>query len=114
MSITLTVTFNNTLSKSLTKIKQKLQKLPQEAYKVFKEGDGAGFKGTPVKTGFAKRNTKLKGQSIQANYKYAGVLDKGRHMTRRGMRGSEQAPQGMSKPTTAYIKKRLAQIVKGR
>jgi hypothetical protein len=107
MSITLTVTFNNTLTKSLTKIKQKLQKLPQEAYKVFKDE-------TPVKTGFAKRNTKLKGSTIEANYGYAEVLDKGRHMTRRGMRGSKQAPVGMSKPTTAYIKKRLAQIVKGR
>lgn len=107
MSITLTVTFNNTLSKSLSRIKQKLQKLPQEAYKVFKDE-------TPVKTGFAKRNTKLKGSTIEANYGYAEVLDKGRHMTRRGMRGSKQAPVGMSKPTTAYIKKRLAQIVKGR
>ena len=107
MSITLTATFNNTLTKSLTKIKQKLQKLPQEAYKVFKDE-------TPVKTGFAKRNTKLKGSTIEANYGYAEVLDKGRHMTRRGMRGSKQAPVGMSKPTTAYIKKRLAQIVKGR
>jgi len=107
MSITLNVTFNNTVTKSLNRIKQKLQKLPQEAYKVFKDE-------TPVKTGFAKRNTKLKGSTISADYGYAEVLDKGRHMTRRGMRGSKQAPVGMSKPTTDYIKKRLAQIVKGR
>ena len=110
MSITLTVTFNNTLTKSLSRIKQKLQKLPQEAYQEF-------VKVTPIAKkngGNAKRNTKLKGSTIEANYGYAEVLDKGRHMTRRGMRGSKQAPQGMSKPTTAYIKKRLAQIVKGK
>ena len=107
MSITLNVTFNNTLIKSLSKIKQKLQMLPKEAYTVFKNE-------TPVKTGNAKRNTKLKGTTITANYGYAEVLDKGRHMTRRGMRGSKQAPQGMTKPTTDYIKKRLAQIVKGK
>jgi hypothetical protein len=104
MSVTLQV---NTMSASLKRIQRKLDKLPKEAYDVFK-------KSTPVKTGNARRNTKLKGDTIEANYQYAQVLDKGRHMTTRGMRGSEQAPQGMTKPTEEFIKKRVAQILKAK
>ena len=54
---------------------------------------------TPIYTGFARRNTKLINWRIVANYPYAFVLDLGRHMTPRGARGSNQAPEGMSKPT---------------
>ena len=104
MSVTLTV---NTMSASLKRIQRKLDKVPKEAYKEF-------VKNTPVKTGNARRNTKLKGDTIEANYQYAQVLDKGRHMTRRGLRGSEQAPQGMTKPTEEFIKKRVAQIIKAK
>ena len=104
MSVTLQV---NTMSVSLKRIQRKLDKLPKEAYDVFK-------KTTPIKTGNAKRNTKLKGNTIEANYQYAQVLDKGRHMTRRGMRGSEQAPQGMTKPTEQFIQKRVGQILKAK
>lgn len=81
--------------------------VPKEAYQEFK-------KVTPIKTGNAKRNTRLKGKTIEADYQYAQVLDKGRHMTNRGMRGSEQAPQGMSKPTREFIQKRIKQILKAK
>lgn len=104
MSVTLTV---NKMSASLKRIQRKLDKVPQEAYKEF-------VKNTPVKTGNARRNTRLKGNTIEANYQYAQVLDKGRHMTNRGMRGSEQAPQGMSKPTQEFIQKRITQIIKAK
>lgn len=73
-----------------------------EAYKKFVDV-------TPIKSGNAKRNTKLNGNTINANYGYANVLDKGRHMTRRGMRGSEQAPQGMTKPTIEHIRQYVKQ-----
>lgn len=102
MSVTLTV---NAMTNSLKRIQNKLNKIPQEAYKEF-------VKNTPIKTGNAKRNTKLKGKTIEANYQYAQVLDKGRHMTSRGMRGSEQAPEGMSKPTQEFIQKRITKILK--
>lgn len=105
--ITLSVDFTGTVSKSLANIQKKLSMLPQEAYTEF-------VKNTPVRTGNAKKNTKLKGKSIEANYNYAAVLDKGRHMTRRGMRGSDQAPNGMTQPTVAYINKRLKQIIQGK
>lgn len=107
MSITLDVKFNNQLAPTIRKIQQKLNNLPKEAYKEFVDI-------TPKRTGNAKRSTKLKGSTIQANYAYAGVLDKGRHMTTRGMRGSDQAPDGMTKPTVDFIKKRIAQIVRGK
>ena len=64
---------------------------------------------TPMKTGNAKRNTNLSGNSIDANYSYANVLDKGRHMTKRGMRGSEQAPKGMTEPTLDYLRQYIQQ-----
>ena len=71
--------------------------ISQEAYKKFKDV-------TPVRSGNAKKSTRLEGNTINADYAYAGVLDKGRHMTRRGMRGSNQAPKGMTEPTYEHIR----------
>ena len=105
--ISLKVDFKTSLPNVLANINRKLAKLPQEAYAEF-------VKNTPYKTGNAKKSTKLKGKTIEANYDYAGVLDKGRHMTKRGMRGSDQAPEGMTKPTLKYLNKRLNQIIQGK
>lgn len=107
MSIGLQISIKTKLPNVLKTIKQKLANLPREAHKEF-------LNNTPVATGNAKNKTKLRGNTIAANYSYAGVLDKGRHMTNRGMRGSNQAPQGMSKPTLKFIKNRIAQIVRGK
>lgn len=107
MSITLNVSVTTNFQTRMRNIQRKLDYLPQEAYKFFKNV-------TPIKTGNARRNTKLKGKTIEAGYEYASVLDKGRHMTRRGMRGSDQAPQGMTKPTVDFIKQRVKQIVRGK
>lgn len=73
------------------------QTLSREAFKKFRDV-------TPIKTGNAKRKTRLETNTINADYGYAEVLDKGRHMTRRGMRGSEQAPKGMTEPTIEHIR----------
>jgi hypothetical protein len=66
--------------------------------------------------GNAKRSTKLQGNTINANYAYANVLDKGRHMTSRGLRGSDQAPKGMTEPTVEhirnYVKQKLGVTIK--
>lgn len=104
MSVTLTV---NTMTSSIRRIQQKLNNLPKEAYQVFKDT-------TPIRTGNAKRKTRLQGDTINADYPYAQVLDKGRHMTPRGPRGSEQAPQGMTKPTEQFIRKRINQILRAK
>jgi len=97
---------NNILGKN-KRIKQKLKDLPKEAFKVFHDN-------TPVRSGNAKRKTTLSGNKIRARYPYAEVLDKGRHMTSKGMRGSEQAPEGMTKPMEDFIRKRIKQILAGR
>lgn len=80
--------------KHASKIKESVMK---KAYDYFK-------KLTPRKTGNAQRRTKLVKDVIEANYAYAPVLDKGRHNTSSGARGSKQAPQGMSKPTVKLFR----------
>ena len=45
---------------------------------------------TPRRSGNARRNTRLKDTTIDANYNYASDLDDG---------NSKQAPAGMSEPT---------------
>lgn len=65
-------------------------------------------KNTPVDTGRAKSGwTKTvtdKGFTVQNAVPYVPVLDKGRHMTNRGMRGSKQAPKGIVGPSLNSIK----------
>jgi len=86
----------NTMTPSLRRITDALDKLPAEAHKVFKDE-------TPIKTGNARRRTRLQGEVIKADYKYATELDAGK---------SRQAPEGMSKPTEEYITKRVKQIMR--
>jgi len=104
MSVTLKV---DLITPSIKKIQRKLKNLPKEAFNVFSDQ-------TPVRTGNAKNKTRLRGDTIEADYNYAKVLDKGRHMTNRGMRGSNQAPRGMTKPTQEFIKRRLKDILAGK
>jgi len=65
---------------------------------------------TPVDTGRAKAGWRSKntqqGFEINNQVPYIGVLDKGRHMTGRGMRGSRQAPKGMVGPSLDSIKRK--------
>lgn len=95
----ITFTVNSTLGNALRVLKNKLGTLPEEAYNEFKSI-------TPIKTGNARRKTSLSNkQKIKAAYPYAGRLDKGY---------SKQAPNGMSKPTIDFIRRRVKQIVKGK
>ena len=95
MSVTLTV---NTMTNSLKRIQKKLNQVPKEAYKEFVQE-------TPIRSGNARRKTRLQGKTINANYAYAKRLDEGY---------SKQAPEGMSKPTEDFIKQRVAAILKGK
>lgn len=101
------VSVKSDLKNMIKKIKKELQQVPQEAYDFF-------VKTTPVRSGNARRNTKFQNGIIRADYQYAEVLDKGRHMTKRGMRGSVQAPVGMTKPTEDFIKGRVNKIMQGK
>jgi len=92
------LTIQNKLTSSIDKIQKKLEQLPKEAYKEF-------VKTTPIRTGNARRKTKLNKDTIEANYPYAKRLDEGY---------SSQAPKGMTKPTEDFINKRMKQILKGK
>jgi hypothetical protein len=63
--------------------------LPAAAFEVFVEN-------TPVQTGNARRRTRIQGNTIRANYPYAQPLDQGT---------SRQSPQGMIKPTLAWLRR---------
>ena len=78
-----------------SKVKE-LNALPLKAYTFFKSH-------TPIKSGRARRSTRLNGDTIQAQYPYAERLDNG---------WSNQAPDGMSKPTEAFIQKTADRIIK--
>jgi hypothetical protein len=86
----------NRISPSVGRIVANFKKLPKEAYDYWRSK-------TPIRTGNARRRTRLQGSKIKANYNYAVPLDNG---------WSKQAPQGMSKPTEDYIKKRLRRIMR--
>ena len=58
-----------------------------------------------MRSGNARRKTRLSGNKIIAGYNYAQKLDEGY---------SRQAPDGMTKPTEEFIKKRMTQIIKGK
>ena len=78
-----------TIAKCLDNLEKRFKNAPKEGQKFFKSI-------TPIRTGNARRNTKLKKQNeITADYKYAGRLNKGY---------SQQAPEGMSKPTCEFLK----------
>lgn len=104
-SIQLKVNYKSDAIVQKTKqIRKDLGNLPKEAYQKFRDT-------TPIATGNARNKTRLQGNKIVGEYPYASVLDKGRHMTNRGARGSTQAPKGMTQPTLQYIKERVNQII---
>jgi len=78
----------------LDSIRQQIAALPKEAYDYFKSV-------TPIRTGNARRRTRLSGDTIRADYAYAQPLDDGR---------SRQAPQGMTEPTEKWLARRVKQI----
>lgn len=87
------------ITKRLNKVLKTLddRNIAQRAITIFKEV-------TPENTGNARRSTKLSSNTIEANYPYAQVLNEGRRNTSRGMRGSKQAPRGMTEPTIQRLR----------
>ena len=75
------------MSPSLKKIRQDIDGVPESAYAFWRRT-------TPIRSGRARRSTRLNNNTIEARYPYAEALDSG---------SSKQAPQGMSKPTTDFL-----------
>lgn len=79
----------------LRKKDRRLSQVPNLAHDEF-------VRNTPIRTGNARRRTRLQGSTIKANYPYAERLDQGY---------SRQAPQGMSEPTIEFIRREIRQIL---
>lgn len=67
---------------------------------------------TPIRSGNARNNTKMNNNRIEAKYQYASVLDAGRKRVGNRMQGSNQAPEGMSKPTIKRFKAWCSEYLK--
>ena len=93
--ISVDVKVDDRLSKELDSIKKELAKVPAESLKEFKSL-------TPIRSGNARRKTRLSNDVIQADYPYAERLDEGY---------SKQAPQGMTKPFEKWHKDRIKKIM---
>lgn len=93
----LTVTKNNKIKPSIDKKLDVLEEIPEDLHEFFRAA-------TPVLSGNARRKTFLKnGNNIVGDYDYAVKLDNG---------FSDKAPDGMTKPTQAYFKRRMDAIFK--
>jgi hypothetical protein len=84
------------LTPNLKKKIAQLDAVPGQAYTFFRAH-------TPIRTGRARRSTVLKQDTIVAAYPYAERLDQGY---------SRQAPDGMTRPTEAFVKKTTDKIMK--
>lgn len=97
MRITVTKT-QDQITPDLNRALKEVEKVPEGAYKIFRSH-------TPIRSGNARAKTRLEGTTINANYAYATRLDNG---------WSNQAPDGMTNPTEAWLKRTLDKIFKGR
>jgi hypothetical protein len=93
ISVEVDVDFSRVIAQTKSQAKQ-LAELPEQALNEF-------VKNTPVRSGRARRSTRLTRNIIRADYPYAGRLDDGY---------SQQSPRGMTKPTEEFITKRFKQI----
>lgn len=84
-------------NKQMRALEQAFDTLPAAAYEEFK-------KSTPVRSGNARRNTRLNDNKIVADYAYSQRLDEGY---------SRQSPDGMTKPTEEWIRKEVDRRLKG-
>ena len=83
------------VSKMFDQAEKVAKTLPKEAYDYFVDS-------TPIRSGNARRSTRLRGNTIDANYAYAERLDDGY---------SRQAPKGMSEPTEKFLQKRIDDLI---
>lgn len=92
----MTMQFNfSEVNKMFDQAEKVAKTLPKEAYDYFVDS-------TPIRSGNARRSTRLRGNTIDANYAYAERLDDGY---------SRQAPKGMSGPTEKFLQKRIDNLI---
>ena len=76
-------------------VKRFAQRLPSEMHQQFVDN-------TPIRTGNARRSTRLQRDAIVADYNYATALEVDAR--------SRQAPNGMSEPTIAWVRAELRKL----
>lgn len=86
----------DTITPSIAKMRAALELLPKQAYAEW-------IKNTPIRSGNARRKTKLNNTTIDAQYPYAERLDAG---------ASKQAPKGMSEPVRRFIQAQMRKIMR--
>jgi hypothetical protein len=94
MKVTVTKRSGN-ISTVIDKQRRQLQTVPTKAYQYF-------VSVTPKRSGNARRETDLIGNTIRADYSYAQRLNKGY---------SKKAPKGMTIPMIQYLKKLVKDIM---
>lgn len=94
MRVSLKVQSN--VAKAMAEYSKIASVVAKKTYTYFKEQ-------TPIRTGNARRNTRLKDQTIEANYNYASKLDEGY---------SKQSPEGMTGPSIDFMEKTFNDEVK--
>ena len=87
----------------LTLLDKKLKKVAGLKQAVMPKAFDTFYYTTPVRTGDARRNTRLQKDVIKADYAYASRLDEGY---------SRQAPKGMSEPTIKVFNKLVKAFLK--
>jgi len=92
MAVTLNM---SAVSKMFDEAEKVAKTLPKEALDYFVDS-------TPIRTGNARRSTKLRGNTIDADYNYAERLDEGY---------SRQSPKGMTGPTEKFLQKRIDDLI---
>tara|TARA_R110000796_G_scaffold78978_1_gene175911 strand:+ start:3700 stop:3999 length:300 start_codon:yes stop_codon:yes gene_type:complete len=96
--INLKLKFTDNTTQMLTQLQRGVAGIIEDAYDVFVDN-------TPVRTGNARRRTRLTKDTIEAKYDYANKLDGG---------SSKQSPQGMTEPTLDFIEQQFKKIAKGK
>ena len=95
------------ISRDLDRIARDLRTVPKQFYEKFRAENAPrpatlASAETPVRSGYARNHTSLAGDTVNANYAYAGPLNKG---------VSRKAPQGMTIPTIKYIRQVVRNIL---
>jgi hypothetical protein len=87
----------SSVDRQFKQLETAIKGLTQAAHKEF-------VKNTPVRSGNARRKTRLDGDRIVADYAYSQRLDDGY---------SRQAPRGMVEPTEKFIQQEVERKTKG-
>jgi hypothetical protein len=90
MKVDMTVN-TKSFSRMIALAEKATQQIQVDAFKYFRSI-------TPIRSGNARRRTRLSGDTIVGDYPYGARLDQG---------WSNQAPDGMTQPTVDYIEKTL-------